>query len=82
MSAGYAGDTYAEMGDAGMSDINASLTASYQINEMFALSAGPAPTMDELITWVVLPGPPSNAAPRMTAVLATCDEKACTARIR
>lgn len=49
---------------------------------MFNRSAAPAPTMDELITWVVLTGPPNKAALKMTAELATCDEKACAARIR
>ena len=43
---------------------------------ILTLSADPAPTMEELITWVVLTGPPANAAPRMTAVLAIWDEKA------
>ena len=49
---------------------------------MFALSAEPAPTIDELITWVVLTGPPMRAAPKSTAVLATWEENACTARMR
>jgi len=29
-------------------------------------SAAPAPIMDELTTWVVLTGPPTSEAPRMT----------------
>ena len=49
---------------------------------IFTRSAAPAPTMVELITWVVLTGPPSNAAPKMTAVLAICDAKACMGGMR
>ena len=49
---------------------------------IFTLSAEPAPTIEEPITWVVLTGAPPSAALRITAVLATCDVNACTARMR
>ena len=33
---------------------------------LFILSAAPTPMMAELTTWVVLTGPPTSEAPRMT----------------
>lgn len=44
-------------------------------------SAAPAPTIVELMTCVVLTGPPSKAAPKITTVPAIWEEKACIGRI-
>jgi len=44
-------------------------------------SADPTPKMAELTTWVVLTGPPSRAAPRITPAALICVLKPCTGLI-
>ncbi len=44
--------------------------------------AVPTPTIDELITCVVLTGAPTKAAPSMTTELATCEVNAWMGRTR
>ena len=48
---------------------------------LLSRSADPTPRMAELTTWVVLTGPPSNAALMITTVDVTWEVKPCTGRI-
>ena len=51
------------------------------VDEMEILQVKPTPMMAELTTWVVLTGPPSRAAPRITVADVTWALKPCTGRI-
>src|SRR4030043_171475 len=49
---------------------------------LFFLSAAPTPMIDELTTWVVLTGPPTKEAPRMTTDEDNCDANPSIGLIR